>query len=417
MAEFAILRDLAPVGAQSKSLGQRKSWGPSTWRGTPFDFEVKSIDEEVQSARVRGSRPLPAVEVHDVDSKQLNEIASDPGTKGIAPLIPTVLIKPFAAEGALTASDSWGIAAIEADKSNCTGQGVVVAVLDTGIDNAHPAFDGIEIMEEDFTGSGNGDRQGHGTHCAGTVFGRDIDGRRIGIARGVERVLIGKVLGDDGGGDSGAIWRGIQWAVNEGAQVISMSLGFDFPGLVRRMQDSGWPVELATSTALEGYRGNLRMLDALMRMVKAQEAFGRGTVVVAATGNESRVDRDPRFKIAASLPAAAEGIISVGALGQAGPELRVAPFSNIFPQVSAPGVGIVSAKAGGGLRALSGTSMACPHVAGAAALWWQRVKEDGGVTANATNVIDRIRTTARTNVFAAGVGPDERGTGVVTAPQ
>ena len=72
-----------------------------------------------------------------------------------------------------------------------------------------------------------------------TIFGRDVDGKRIGIARGVRKALIGKVLSDTGGGSSEMIFRGIQWALDEGAHVISMSLGFDFPGAVKRMEDLG----------------------------------------------------------------------------------------------------------------------------------------------------------------------------------
>jgi subtilisin family serine protease len=98
--------------------------------------------------------------------------------------MPTALIKPLEVAGA-AATGAWGIAAVKADTSNFTGDGVVVAVLDTGIDKSHPAFAGVTIVEQDFSGSGNGDRQGHGTHCAGTIFGRDVSGTRIGIARGV----------------------------------------------------------------------------------------------------------------------------------------------------------------------------------------------------------------------------------------
>jgi subtilisin family serine protease len=176
-------------------------------------------------------------------------------------------------------------------------------VLDTGINKNHPAFAGIadQIVEKDFTGTGNGDNQGHGTHCAGTIFGRAVDGKRIGVAPGVTKALIGKVLADDGSGNSDMIFAAIQWAVAEGAQVISMSLGFDFPGSVKRMTDDGWPIELATSTSLEGYRANLRMFDALMQMIKARAAFGLEPVVIAASGNESKTDLNPDFKIAASL--------------------------------------------------------------------------------------------------------------------
>jgi subtilisin family serine protease len=137
--------------------------------------------------------------------------------------------------------------------------------------------------------------------------------------------------------------------------------------------------------------------------------------VVAAAGNESRRDENPDFEIAASLPAAAEGIVSVGAVGLNGSTLAVAGFSNTFPQVSAPGVGIVSAKAGGGLKALSGTSMATPHVAGVSALWWEAVRQMP-VVPNSGVVLARLVASARTEDFATGVDPADRGVGIVTAP-
>src|SRR5262249_21232714 len=151
------------------------------------------------------------------------------------------------------AQDVWGLRAVKADTSPFSGEGITVAVLDTGIDKAHPAFAGMteRIVEKNFTSSADVDKQGHGTHCAGTIFGGAVDGKRIGIATGVTKALIGKVLDDNGHGDSDMIFKGIQWAVSEGAHVISMSLGFDFPGSVRGMADAGWPVELATSTSLE----------------------------------------------------------------------------------------------------------------------------------------------------------------------
>jgi subtilisin family serine protease len=330
--------------------------------------------------------------------------------------MPTALIRPRAVEGA-EATEAWGVNAVKADTSPFNGAGVIVAVLDTGIDRQHAAFADVEIVEKDFTGTQNGDRQSHGTHCAGTIFGRDVDGKRIGIARGVTKALIGKVLDDNGHGDSNMIFDGIQWAVDQGAHVISMSLGFDFPGSVRAMTDDDWPIELATSTSLEAYRANLRMFDALMQMMRARGALKHEPVVVAAAGNESKVDENPEFKIAASLPAAAEGVISVGALQPEGELFTVAPFSNIYPQVSAPGVAILSARAGGGLHALSGTSMACPHVAGVAALWWQALRVGGRVNATGGAVATRLRGNARADVFADGVEVGDRGDGLVTAPQ
>ena len=79
-----------------------------------------------------------------------------------------------------------------------------------------------------------------------------------------------------------------------------------------------------------------------MQMIRARAAFGQEPVVVAASGNESKTQVNPNFKIAASLPAAAEGVVSMGALQRAGDLFEVAPFPNILPEVSGPGVGIVS---------------------------------------------------------------------------
>ena len=196
--------------------------------------------------------------------------------------MPTRLVEPVASSEA-AAGAAWGIGAVGADTSARTGAGVVVAGLDTGIDADHPAFAGGTLTQTDFTGSGLGDRNGHGTHCAGTIFGRDVDGARIGVARGVDRALIGKVLADDGTGSSPWMFDGLQWAVNQGAHVVSISIELDFPNFVRRVVDEeGWPVDLATSRALEAYRATLHMFDALMAMIHSREAFGAGTMVVAA---------------------------------------------------------------------------------------------------------------------------------------
>lgn len=366
-------------------------------------------------AAMEGAVAEATVDVAHLSPREIRDLARDPGVAAIAPVMPTRLVKPLEATAGPAAAASWGVAAVKADVSAFDGNGVIPAVLDTGIDATHPAFQGVTLIQEDFTGTGNGDGNGHGTHCAGTIFGRDVSGSRIGVARGVKKALIGKVLAADGGGQSDWIFQAIQWAVNQGARVISMSLGFDFPGLVKELTDSGWPVELATSAGLEAYRGNLRMFDALMEVVRARTALDGGTVVVAAAGNESHRDINKDFEIAASLPAAAEGVISVGALGQAVGGLTVPFFSNTLPEVSGPGVDIVSAKAGGGLRALSGTSMATPHVAGVAVLWWQALRNEP-VPLNARTVTARLLATSRTTPLAPGVDVEDRGSGIVTAP-
>jgi len=366
-------------------------------------------------ATATSSAPKHEVEVHDIGAEEARDIAQEADVAAVARPMPITLIRPLDVGAAPAAADVWGIPVVRADTSTFTGDGVVVAVLDTGIDKSHPAFIGVEIVEKDFTGSGNGDKHGHGTHCAGTIFGRDVGGKRIGIARGVKKALIGKVLNDAGGGTSEMMFRGLQWALDQGAHVISMSLGFDFPGAAKRMIAAGLPEEAAVSNALEAYRSNLRFFDALMQLVKARGAFGDTAVVVAASGNESN---RPQFTVAASLPAAANDVISVAALGRgSGGKLEIANFSNTMARIAAPGVDIVSAKVGGGLQSMSGTSMACPHVAGVAALWWEALRKSGTVKPTADLVVAKMMASAVTDTFLPAFGPVDRGTGSVTSPQ
>lgn len=357
----------------------------------------------------------PALRVADLDEQQAGEVAADPDLD-LTAVMPTQLIAPLeiddgAAAAVLDGGDTaWGIAAVGADRSPYDGRKVRVAVLDTGIASDHPAFAHADIREEDFTGEGNGDKQGHGTHCAGTIFGK-VDGQRIGVAPGITDVRIGKVLGSKGRGTSDMVFSALHWAVEQKVNIISMSLGFDFPGMVADQVKAGWPPELATSIALEAYRSNLRMFDAIMAEFRARAAFGNAPLVIAAAGNESRRAFNPDFRIAASLPAAAEGVVSVAALRQSKDGLDVADFSNIHAKLAAPGHQILSAKPDGSLVLLSGTSMACPHVAGVAALWWQAL----GGKANPERVSARLLATC-TRRDLGGVGGTDIGEGLVQAP-
>lgn len=370
---------------------------------------------------VRAATRVPGdmqVERAHVSDREAADILRDPATIAIARNMPLKLIEPMdIAAGAL--GNSWGIDAVKATQSTMTGQGVTVAVLDTGLMqnwSANAAFQNLNVKERNFTNEAAHDQHGHGTHCAGTIFGRDLNGQRIGVARQAT-ALIGKVLGANGG-TTAALFEALKWAQAEGADIISMSLGFDYPGMVaENVQRFGLPVDLASSIALEAYRANLRALDALLQMFElTEEANGRsGPLVIAAAGNESRRIQNNPIRIAPALPAASLGVVSVGALEQTQGGLGIAEFSNGTPWISAPGVQIDSVDAGsGGLRSMSGTSMACPHVAGVAALWWQREVQQKGPS---LDTADDVKGLLKQHAIQVGlVVPAEAGAGLVQSP-
>ena len=122
---------------------------------------------------------------------------------------------------------TWGIQAINAADSKYTGKGVKVAVLDTGFDFTHPDFAGRTIHRKSFVGTKQAiDKEGHGTHTAAVVGGgRKVKGgARYGVASGA-RLYIGKIMDDNGEGSDGHALAGIEWALEKGCQVVSMSLG------------------------------------------------------------------------------------------------------------------------------------------------------------------------------------------------
>lgn len=355
-------------------------------------------------------------EASDLTPRDLAEI----GRQGdiAAPSMPMALIAPISADRGIPAAvaprTSWGIEAVKAVTASRTGDGIKMAVLDTGIDRNHPAFKGVTIDFRNFTKEGDDDTNGHGTHCAGTIFGRDVDGRRIGIARGVQDVLIGKVLGA-GGGSSETLIEAVNWAWEKGAHIISMSLGIDFVGYRDRLVAKGMPDRQATSHALAGYMANVRLFDRLSQFL-SQTSGIRSSLLVAASGNES--DREHGIRITVGPPAVGDDFISVAALGPAPAGTSAYPianFSNTCAKLAAPGVDIWSAKTGGGLMPLSGTSMAAPHVAGVAALWAEDlVRRRNPKSINARNIVQAMMDSRQS---LDHLEPSDAVEGLVQSPQ
>jgi subtilisin family serine protease len=238
---------------------------------------------------------------------------------------------------------NWGLAAIGADRSRLTGDGTLVAVLDTGFAANHPDFGGRPIDVRSFIdGVGPSDLFGHGTHCIGTVGGpRGGGGGSYGVAPRAS-IFSGKVLGDDGKGSDFAILAGMEAAVAARATVISLSLGAPR----RRGSTFETRYEMAGRRALDN-----------------------GCVIVAAAGNEA--DQGADFVV--GVPANSPSILAVAAVDE---RLAPASFSNPssdayggMVDIAAPGVDILSSvPLPKRYDRFSGTSMATPHVAGVLAL-------------------------------------------------
>lgn len=268
--------------------------------------------------------------------------------------------------------------ATAARRAGLDGTGVKVAVLDTGVDAAHPDLAGRIAETKVFvTGADAQDRTGHGTHTASTIAGTGAasHGKYAGMAPGAE-LLVGKVLGDDGSGTLSGIVAGMEWAVAEGAQVVSMSLGADGSA------DCSGPD-----------------VDAVERL------SGQALFVIAA-GNAS-------LHGTVSTPGCAPSALTVGALDR---KDRTASFSSrgpsvdgrtAKPDIASQGVEVVAARAGGrgdlAYQEMSGTSMATPHVAGGAALLFQRYP--GATPARVKALLTSSAATTGVPVLEQGAGP------------
>src|SRR5215471_3245621 len=201
-------------------------------------------------------------------------------------------LPPFRIESVqktLAETIDWGLAAYHIpDHWKATrGRGIKVALLDTGIDESHPDLADAIDDARDFTRSRSGpiDKNGHGTHTAGTIAARQNNLGVIGVAPEC-RLLVGKVLSDDCSGASSTVAAGIDWACDSGADLISMSLGSPEP--------------------------DAALLAAVTR------AAAKGKFIIAAAGNDGRDN-------SVNYPARWPETIAVAAVDSAG---HLAAFSS-----------------------------------------------------------------------------------------
>ncbi|MBP1923654.1 subtilisin family serine protease [Halorubrum alkaliphilum] len=306
---------------------------------------------------------LPAVDGHGTDGVTTH--ATSPVIGAASPAVDTAG-PTLDADGV---DATYGVSMVNAPtvwESRTRGSGARVAVLDTGVDADHPditlrsddpddpTYPGgwaeFDLDGSEVEGSEPRDSNGHGTHVSGTVAGGDASGTAIGVAPEAE--LMHGLVFPDGSASTASVIAGIEWAVANDADVVSMSLGL--------ATDDESVYEPAFVEPIEN----------------ARQA---GTIVVAAAGNDG--------ENVTTSPGNVRSAVSVGAVD---PDREVAAFSSgervdtddawgseapadwpdeyVVPGVSAPGVDVESAAVGGGTREASGTSMAAPHVAGALAL-------------------------------------------------
>jgi subtilisin family serine protease len=263
---------------------------------------------------------------------------------------------------------TWGLVKCKVPPSTRSGLGIKVAVLDTGMDLRHPDFAGRSITSKTFVGQPVQDLHSHGTHCIGTACGPKAPPGttpRYGIGFAT-RIFVGKVLTNSGSGSTGGILAGINWAIANGCQVISMSLG------------AQTPVQAAYTAA-------------------GSAALTKGCLIIAAAGNSAS---------STGAPANSPTIMSIASLDA---NLKPSSFSNFGKiELAAPGRDVFSSvprPVRYGTK--SGTSMATPHAAGCAALWAQTSSTLRGMA-----LWRKLEATAKKLPFP----PSKVGKGLVQAP-
>lgn len=233
---------------------------------------------------------------------------------------------------------NWGMDVFDVAqlRAYTDGSGVIVGVIDTGIDDEHPEFAGKDVKAKDFTSSGSGykDRNGHGSHCSGTIGALNPN---IGVAPGVG-LRHGKGLSDGGSGGGRGIADAMRWCVEQGAEILSLSLGSS---------------------------GRDPLIDAA-----GAELTDLGIWICCAAGNSGGNTANVDF------PGRLPWALSIAAVDR---NKKVASFSSRGAKIesSGAGVNIWSCRPGGGYAQMSGTSMATPFCAGVLALYRSALKKKG----------------------------------------
>jgi subtilisin family serine protease len=257
---------------------------------------------------------------------------------------------------------TYGLNALEIPKvrqlnPKLIGTGVKVGILDTGVDATHPDLRGKLVLFKDFVNQKTApyDDDSHGTHVTGTIAGGAASGTAIGVAPGAE-IIMGKILDSSGSGQDSTILQAMQWIADPDGNPATA----DQPNIV----SNSWGGEGSFTSQDPAQNVYCQAIDNWIKL---------GIFPVFANGNEG-----PEPK-SVGIPAGCPSALTVGAVNASD---VIAPFSSvgpavwktqtlIKPEVSAPGVDILSAKPGGTYQTMSGTSMATPHVAGLLALIYQ----------------------------------------------
>ncbi len=298
--------------------------------------------------------------VAPVTQRELDRLARDSNVEAIIENAVIPFEQPMKASGANKTDESkltYGLQKINAPSAwaeKIDGSGVVVGVIDTGVDADHPDLKGKILLQKDFTADNdNKDYHGHGTHVSGTIVGGDASGRQIGVAPGA-KIIMAKVFDSKGSAETARLLKAMEWMMdpdedpntNDAPRIVSNSWG-------------------ASSMFFYGFRNVVRN----WRRFNIFPSFAAGN-----SGFYFTVGAPGAYPFAYAVGAVDENL-KVTSFSSRGPVVEFGkyyiPKFHTKPEISAPGLNVYSSVPGGAWEYYSGTSMATPHVSGVIALLLQ----------------------------------------------